>query len=403
MATAMIERELLEQVAERLELWFQGHGLAADKTLVKALRGAPSVTAASMSFDDWLASDEGARVFGVQLRSELVEAARRGYEAAMKFSAASRQTEQVALWGLSGHGYSPVFLEQTHPPEPLTVDEALAKGWRRFYSSPQQPAEPVQEPVAKPTPEMLATFKAAFKGGSIRNDRLTYALSEVFRTTPLYTARPPQQQAEPVAVAAKHYFSRPFCGTRYRLYYTGTFLGSTPVFQVSGYELSRPDGTEIEEPARLQWPLPDVLAQAEPVRAEDAISRSKRLLKMVDTYCARPDRMNRTALLVALMSEFEDARSSCEDLGYVALSADGRSVFIDGIGLVPLAHQADAERLALLLRAAGRVLQAFDDGHLQPDPETLQGGIAVDALREAWGAFAPARIRGPNAKGDGDG
>lgn len=33
-ATVMIERELLEQVAERLELWFQGHGLAADKTLV---------------------------------------------------------------------------------------------------------------------------------------------------------------------------------------------------------------------------------------------------------------------------------------------------------------------------------------------------------------------------------
>ena len=58
------------------------------------------------------------------------------------------------------------------------------------------------------------------------------------------------------------------------------------------------------------------------------------------------------------------------------------------------ALRADAGRWALLLHAAGRVLQAVDDGYLQPDPETLQGGIVIDALREAWGAFAPARIKG---------
>jgi hypothetical protein len=46
-----------------------------------------------------------------------------------------------------------------------------------------------------------------------------------------------------------------------------------------------------------------------PERAEDAISRSKRILEMVDIYCARPDSMNRTALRVALMGEFEDARA----------------------------------------------------------------------------------------------
>ena len=40
---------------------------------------------------------------------------------------------------------------------------------------------------------------------------------------------------------------------------------------------------------------------------EDAISRRKRILEMVDTYTNRPDQMNRTALLVALMGEFEDA------------------------------------------------------------------------------------------------
>ena len=61
------------------------------------------------------------------------------------------------------------------------------------------------------------------------------------------------------------------------------------------------------------------------------------------------------------------------------------------------ALRADAGRWAPLLHAAGRVLQAVDDGYLQPDPETLQGSIAIDALREAWGTFAPARIkRGSN-------
>lgn len=59
---------------------------------------------------------------------------------------------------------------------------------------------------------------------------------------------------------------------------------------------------------------------------------------------------------------------------------------------------AERERWAPLLRAAGRVLQAFDDGYLLPDPETLQAGIAVDALREAWGAFVPAGIQGPNVR-----
>jgi hypothetical protein len=49
-----------------------------------------------------------------------------------------RETEQepVALWHRSGDGYAPVTMEQSHPPEPLTVDEALAQGWRRFYTHP---------------------------------------------------------------------------------------------------------------------------------------------------------------------------------------------------------------------------------------------------------------------------
>jgi len=56
-----------------------------------------------------------------------------------------------------------------------------------------------------------------------------------------------------------------------------------------------------------------VLGVLPPERAEDAISRSKRILAMVDTYCARPDSMNRTALRVALMGEFEDARAQGRD------------------------------------------------------------------------------------------
>lgn len=54
---------------------------------------------------------------------------------------------------------------------------------------------------------------------------------------------------------------------------------------------------------------------------------------------------------------------------------------------------AERERWAPLLRAAGRVLQAADDGYLLPASETLQGGLAVDELRGAWGAFAATHIR----------
>jgi hypothetical protein len=59
-----------------------------------------------------------------------------------KLKQQAEPVEPVALWALSGDGYSSVFLEQAEPPE-RTVEEALAKGWRRFYSSPQQQAEPV--------------------------------------------------------------------------------------------------------------------------------------------------------------------------------------------------------------------------------------------------------------------
>jgi hypothetical protein len=43
----------------------------------------------------------------------------------------------VALWHLSGHGYAPVTKEQSHPPEPLTWDEAIKVGWRPFYAAPR--------------------------------------------------------------------------------------------------------------------------------------------------------------------------------------------------------------------------------------------------------------------------
>jgi hypothetical protein len=56
------------------------------------------------------------------------------------------EAEPAVLWHLSGDGYAPVTLEQSHPPEPLTLDEALAHGWRRFVSAPPaQQAEPVRE------------------------------------------------------------------------------------------------------------------------------------------------------------------------------------------------------------------------------------------------------------------
>ena len=57
-------------------------------------------------------------------------------------------------------------------------------------------------------------------------------------------------------MATKHYFSRPYRGTHYRLYYLGSFAGPPVLFTVIGCQLSRPDGVEIEEPIRLKWALP---------------------------------------------------------------------------------------------------------------------------------------------------
>lgn len=54
----------------------------------------------------------------------------------------------------------------------------------------------------------------------------------------------------------QHYFSRPYRGTNYRLYYLGAFADQSAFFTVNACQLSRPDGTEIEEPARLKWAAP---------------------------------------------------------------------------------------------------------------------------------------------------
>ena len=65
------------------------------------------------------------------------------------------------------------------------------------------------QPVAEPTPEMLAAFKEAWKGGSIWTDRATFALSEVFRNFKLYAApvvvqaSMPLSDSHPLAVFAQ--------------------------------------------------------------------------------------------------------------------------------------------------------------------------------------------------------
>jgi hypothetical protein len=65
-------------------------------------------------------------------------------EHALLRAAVAQQAEPAVLWYRSGDGYAPVTFEQSHPPEPLTADEALAHGWRRFYSAPPaQQAKPV--------------------------------------------------------------------------------------------------------------------------------------------------------------------------------------------------------------------------------------------------------------------
>ncbi len=50
-------------------------------------------------------------------------------------------------------------------------------------------------------------------------------------------------------------------------------------------------------------------AEHDAERPGDAISRSKRILALVDIYVDRPEHTNRTALRAALMDEFEAARA----------------------------------------------------------------------------------------------
>jgi len=82
-------------------------------------------------------------------------------------------------------------------------DHADFLQWKKDKVRAKQPKqkETEQEPVAKPTDEMLAVFKEAWKGGSIWTDRVTFALSEVFRTSKLYTTppQPKEPEQEPVA------------------------------------------------------------------------------------------------------------------------------------------------------------------------------------------------------------
>jgi hypothetical protein len=59
----------------------------------------------------------------------------------------------------------------------------------------------------------------------------------------------------------QRYFSRPYPSTFYRLYYVGAFNGPSPVFTVTGCQISRPDGVEIDEPARLRWALLEAVGQ----------------------------------------------------------------------------------------------------------------------------------------------
>jgi len=46
-----------------------------------------------------------------------------------------------------------------------------------------------------------------------------------------------------------------------------------------------------------------------PERSEDSISRTSRILALVDTYNLQPNNWNRSVLRVSLMGEFDDART----------------------------------------------------------------------------------------------
>lgn len=90
--------------------------------------------------------------------------------------------------------------------------------------------------------------------------------------------------------------------------------GDCPMRAVAGPALAKVPARAVSEEAVLRDKVQgEGGAQPVPALAEDAISRSKRILALVDAYADRPDHRKRTDLRVALMGEFEAARSQGRD------------------------------------------------------------------------------------------
>lgn len=156
MTKITIDRSTVEQTLEVLEE-VQKHMNTSDwfDTRTDNLRAAlaepvqepdvPATNFGNMEPVGWLESPHGAfranPLYKIQFPSQLLSWQVPVFAALAEPGQEPVQT--VALWGLSGNGFSPVFLEQAEPPEPLTVEEALAKGWRRFYSSPPKRAHKI--------------------------------------------------------------------------------------------------------------------------------------------------------------------------------------------------------------------------------------------------------------------
>jgi hypothetical protein len=88
---------------------------------------------------------------------------------------------------------------RSHPHEEMSKECELRTEIARLTNKLANIKQEQGEPVAKPTAEMLVVFKEAWKGGSIWTDRVTFALSEVFRTSKLYTTPQPKQEQRSVS------------------------------------------------------------------------------------------------------------------------------------------------------------------------------------------------------------
>jgi hypothetical protein len=79
-----IDRKVVEQLLELLETTISSHGDIARFAIADLHKALAKSDQVPQTFEEFLANDEGVLLFGLELRDEWIDAARAGWDAAMR-------------------------------------------------------------------------------------------------------------------------------------------------------------------------------------------------------------------------------------------------------------------------------------------------------------------------------